>query len=236
MKDELSIAIETSCRAGGAALGCGDELIAAVDFDASARHAAQLISRLDALLTEAGARPGDLDQVYVSAGPGSFTGVRIGVTVARTLAQAVAGLRCVAVPTLHAVAYNARELDWDRLAVVADAKDDRVYTCTFVRSGDDIVPAGPAGVATEREFLAVQTQPITLIGEGLGYHDLSAPGAAIVPPDSPLHFPTGRGAWHVGRQMAKQGQFTEYHQLLPIYTRQPEAVRLWDQRNGKSET
>ena len=49
--DKLSVAIETSCRAGGAALGRGDELIAAVDFDASARHAAQLIMRLDALLT-----------------------------------------------------------------------------------------------------------------------------------------------------------------------------------------
>ena len=57
MKAAVSIAIESSCRVGGVALGLGDQLSRAVSFEASARHATELIVRLDALLTEAALRP-----------------------------------------------------------------------------------------------------------------------------------------------------------------------------------
>ena len=88
MKQTVSIAIETSCRPGGVALGVGDELIRAEVLDVTGRHAARLISHLDRLLSSESIRPRDIKEVYVSAGPGSFTGLRIGITVARTLAQA----------------------------------------------------------------------------------------------------------------------------------------------------
>ena len=228
MEPSLSIAIETSCRAGGVALGRGDELVEAVDFDASLRHAVQLIPRLEELLRRHGATPPDLAEVFVSTGPGGFTGVRIGVVVARTLAQALPALRCVAVPTPRAVAENARDADWDRLAVVLDAKDDRVYTATFLREAGRIVPAEPPAVRTEREFLAAVSRPVLLIGEGLRYHDLAAPGVTVAPADSPLHWPTAANVWRVGRRLASEGRYTEGSRLLPVYARRPEAVRLWE--------
>ena len=87
MKLPVSLAIETSCRAGGVALGRGDELLGVIDFEASARHAVQLVPRLHELLEGASLRPEDVDELYVSVGPGSFTGLRIGLTVARTMGQ-----------------------------------------------------------------------------------------------------------------------------------------------------
>ena len=228
MKETVSVAIETSCRVGGLALGRGDELVGSLEFDASRGHAAVLVRQLEVMLSQARLQPGDLDELYLSAGPGSFTGVRVGVTVARTLGQMFPGLRLVAVPTVQAVAENARGLPWERLAVVLDARENLIYVCLFRREGEGIIQASEPGVVRPSEFLVSAPRPLTLIGEGLGYHDLHGEGITIA--DAALGLPTAAGAWRAGRRLAKQGLFVDYNHLLPIYSRKPEAVRLWEKR------
>ena len=234
MDRPVSIAIETSCRLGGVALGAGEALLAEVDFDAGSRHAAQLVSRLAGLLAGRGLRPDQLDEVYVSVGPGSFTGTRVAVTVGRMLAQTVPGLRVVAVPTTAAVAQGARELPWQRLGVILDAREGLIYAETFIRPGGPIVAAGPRGVMTPQEYLAVAGRPLALVGEGLTYHAM--PDDLVLAPqalDAPPHLPSAGNVWRVGRQMAAAGLFTEYHQLEPIYCRKPEALRVWERTHGR---
>ena len=228
-----SIAIETSCRSGGVAVAVGDEPPRAVAFDASARHATELLVRLDALLGDAGRRPRDLREVYVSAGPGSFTGLRIGITVARTLGQAVAGLRCVAVPTALAIAAGARELPWQRLAVALCAKEGSAYTCLFARRGEQIVPAADPVVMTMADLPSLAPGPLTVVGEATAFGEIAAEGVTVVEPGSPLHLPTAENVWRVGREMARAEQFTDYRRLVPIYARRPEAVRLWEMREAR---
>jgi len=219
MKPRASIAIETSCRCGGIALGLDDRLARVVDFDASSRHATTLVMRLRSLLASVHLRPCELDELYVSVGPGSFTGLRVGVTVARTLAQVTGGLRCVAVPTALAVAHRAAELEWGNLAVILDARQGHIHASLFARQGRDIVPAGEPVVATPAEFLAAAPRPLLLTGEGLGYHELTGDDIAQVDPS--LRLPTAECVWRVGRCKAQAGQFTDYHLLLPIYVRGP---------------
>ena len=224
----VSLAIETSCRAGGIALGIGGELVREIAFDASARHTVHLVDQMKQILASQRLKAADLSELYISCGPGSFTGIRVGVTVARTLGQVVAGLRCVAVPTVEAVAQNASDLAWEHLAVVMDAKENFIYRAVFARSGGQIVPTGEVGVVEVEEFSQV-SQPTLLMGEGLLYHQLQGQGLLTLAP-SELYFPTARSVWTVGRAMASKCQFTDYHQLLPIYARKPEAVRLWEKR------
>ncbi len=221
MSDEtVSIAIETSCRAGGLVLGIGDEQRHAVAFDASARHATRLVAHLAEMVRAAGLRPADVGELYVSAGPGSFTGLRVGITAARTMAQAIPHLRCVAVPTALAVAENARDLDWQHLAVVFDAREGAVHVSLFCRCGDSPAPANTtAGLWRPEKFLASAPRPLLLIGEGLAYHDMAAEGVTLA--DASLHLPTAEGVWCVGRRMARAGEFTDYHHLLPVYAREP---------------
>ncbi len=236
MTETISIAIETSCRAGGIALGVGGRLKAEVPFDASQRHATQLVGRLRDLLQSHGARPADVGEIYVSVGPGSFTGLRVGITVARTMAQAIAAAgaalpRCVAVPTLAAVAENARPLEWQHLGVLLDAKDGSFYAGMFSRQGDDINIDAPPALTTAEALLAAAPRPLLLIGEALTFVKIDAPGVTQAPSD--LFYPTAGGAWRVGQRLAAAGQFAEYHHLLPIYPRQPEAVRLWEKLGRK---
>ena len=235
METPISIAIETSCRLGGAALGAGEELLETGEFDASARHATQLVGRLADLLAARGLRPGDLDEVYVSVGPGSFTGTRIGVTVARMLALAVPHVRCVAVASPQAVAEGARELDWQHLAVVLDAKEGLIYAERFARRDGAAVGEAPGGLTTPAGLLAACPRPLTLLGEGLGYHDLRAEGVTIPRPEAtgcPPHVPVAAGVWRVGRRKARAGEYTDAARLLPDYLRRPEAQRVWERRQA----
>lgn len=233
MTESVSIAIETSCRAGGLALGRDGRLVEVVGFDTTGRHATQLVSRLDDLLTSHRLRPGDLTEVYVSAGPGSFTGLRVGITAARTLAQTVPHCRCVAVPTAQAIAEaeNVRRRQWRNLAVVLDARQGSVYATFFRRCGERIVPTGPGAPLSVREFLDTAPRPLLVVGQALEHQPLEGPGITTSGDDeSEAHLPTAECIWRVGRRMAKDGQFTDYHHLLPIYARKPEAVRLWEDR------
>ena len=235
MSPIASVAIETSCRLGGLALGRGRRLAATVSFDAAGRHATQLVQRLAALLEEAHLRPTDLDEVYVSAGPGSFTGLRVGITAVRTLAQAVEAIRCVAVPSAQAVAENFRDEDWQNLAVIMDSRQGSLHATLFARRGGQIVACQPGHTVAPARFLADTPRPLLLAGEGLAHQDLvqmlSGPGVTVLEPDRPnRHLPSAESIWRVGRQMADAGEFTDSHRLLPIYARQPEAVRLWEGR------
>ena len=231
MESPVSLAIETSCRTGGVALGRGDELLGAIDFDASCRHAVQLVPRLAELLETASLRPADVDELYVSVGPGSFTGLRVGLAVARTMGQMLSSLRCLAVPTPHAVALRAADLPWETLAVVLDARDARVYVSMFARAAGLIVPQGEPRLVEVAEFLADVQRPITLTGEGLAYHDCAGPEISIAPGE--LHFPTAQAVWRVGRQMARDGQYVDYSKLTPIYAKPPEVLRLEDQSSAQ---
>src|SRR5438874_13743504 len=104
--DPRIIAIETSGRTGSVAIAHGPGLLAVRELPATMRHAAELMPAIRELVRAQGWQPAEIDHVYVSLGPGSFTGLRIAVAMARALAQAV-GCRLVGVPSLDVIAENA---------------------------------------------------------------------------------------------------------------------------------
>lgn len=249
---DYGLAFETSSAIGRIALGRGDEILGACRLDAPRAHAMQFLPAIAAICNEHDIGPGDIGTVYVSCGPGSFTGLRISVTTARMMAMA-GGARLVAVPTLEVIAQNALDLPEShtqptptpasgngldhahaglpsRVVVVLDAKRSRVYACGFVRRGDRYSPDGDPIEADPAEFLSEQSKldpTCAVLGEGVLYHRaaIEAVGLPILPERS--HLPRAETVYRLGLAMARRGLFSDRRALIPVYVRPPEAEEKW---------
>src|ERR1041384_1957363 len=102
--EALILAIETATRAGSVAVARGESVLSCREGDASISHSTNLIEMIDAVLTEAGAQLSDVDVFAVAVGPGSFTGLRIGLATVKAFAE-VNQRPIVGISTLAAVAH-----------------------------------------------------------------------------------------------------------------------------------
>jgi tRNA threonylcarbamoyladenosine biosynthesis protein TsaB len=228
------VAIETSGRVGSVALALGPDLLDQAVFSADLNHAVELLPSIHRLTAAHAWPPASIDQFYVSAGPGSFTGLRIGITVARTLAYAT-GARVVAVPTVDVLAQNALDLPEPpaNLAVVLDAKRRQLYAAVFCRAADTYEKIIDACLITPADLLARAPRPLAILGEGVGYHPqaLTADRVQILPQD--FHRARADMVHRLGWALARQNIFTDPNILIPVYLRRPEAEELWESRRSK---
>ena len=102
----LALAVETSGRAGSVAIGAGGEIVDEITFSGAMRHSAELFTATEKLLKQINAKIQDVKHIYIAAGPGSFTGVRIAVTMAKILAFCTKA-SIIAVNTTEAIVTNA---------------------------------------------------------------------------------------------------------------------------------
>ena len=222
-----ALAIETAGRDSSVAAVDGGEVVAEATFAGGMRHAAALLPLIAGLVGGRGWTPGDVEEVYVSAGPGSFTGLRIGITVAKTLAVAT-GVRLVAVPTLAVVVENA-PAEATHAVVLLDAKRDQVFAATFERVGGGWVEREPARLDTLPSVLRRAARPVYLLGEGIVAHRHHVPtdaGVIVTDPDS--WRPRAGVVARLGAGLAAAGRFVDPDQLLPTYVRRAEAEEKFD--------
>jgi tRNA threonylcarbamoyladenosine biosynthesis protein TsaB len=131
-----TLAIETTQRTGSLALLESDTVIDERDLDSGLRSAASIAVCLRDLLAENELAPTELDLIAVASGPGSFTGLRVGVTVAKTLAYAT-GAQALAVNTLAAIAINSPDANTP-LWTILDAQRQQLFAAKFVRRGNQL--------------------------------------------------------------------------------------------------
>jgi len=192
-------------------------------FSHGLQNAARILPIIDELTRAQGWSPRDIDEIYVSIGPGSFTGLRIAVTIAKAIAL-VTSARIVAVPTVEVLARNA-PAEATSVIVVLDAKRDQIFTARF--TGSAIVE--PAHLDSLSAMLARSPRPVHLIGEGIPHHQ------KFVSPDDSGVIVTGPDVWQaraehvarIGSSMARANQFTDADRLAPLYIRLPEAEEKW---------
>lgn len=180
------LALESSTPHGGAALLRDGTIVADIALSEGLRHGRELMPAAESLLTDHGLRARDLWAVAVSTGPGSYTGLRVGVMAAKALAYG-AGCRLAGVSSLAALAAGLRPGEnsgGERLVcVVQNARRDEVYFGLYRVTGDGTAIAATidAAVTPEeaadhiRDLQAAGTPP-TLAGSGFAtYPDLFAP-------------------------------------------------------------
>src|SRR5438309_4833464 len=123
--------LETSGRVGRVALAQGNELLGNQRLDEARRHARDLVPAVAGLLAARGWQPKDVQLVLVSRGPGSYTGLRVGITSAKTFAYAT-GCALLAADTFAALALQA-PVEATPVDVLADAQQEKAYIQSFAR-------------------------------------------------------------------------------------------------------
>lgn len=138
------LVLETSGRTGSVALARGNAIVREAALDASRKHARDLAATVAKLLEAEGLRIAALAGVIVGIGPGSYTGLRVGVMSAKTLAYA-AGCKLIAVPTFAAIAEQA-PAEAARIGVMADALQGLVYRQRFEKVNGAWTAAEPLAI------------------------------------------------------------------------------------------
>lgn len=237
------VAIETSGRHGSVAVGRGPDLLASRELPASMRHAIELMPAIRELTAAQGWTPDQIDHVYLSLGPGSFTGLRIAVAIARALAQA-AGCKLVGVPSLDVIAQNA-PAEFRIVLPILDAKRGQVFSARYERDEHGVLlrtrqPAlvDPAAFVADAVARAqeIAATPVAVLGEGVNHHRpalFSEKTAGRVAELDHALWPGQAAIVHrLGYARALANQFDSPATLLPLYIRLPEAEEVFRKKHG----
>jgi tRNA threonylcarbamoyladenosine biosynthesis protein TsaB len=220
----LVLGIETSTMQGGVALVGDRGLASEYTLNVEATHSERLLPTIDRMLQDAGVGLDDLGGIAVSIGPGSFTGLRIGLSTVKGLAYAT-GLPVVSVPTLEALAWTVPGARW-QVCPVLDARKQEIYTALFLHE--------PAGLHRLMEDVALAPEdlcgrirkPTLFLGDGVeAYAEVFRAllgDKLLLPPVA------SRGARpacvaELGRGRLLRGERDAVESLVPRYLRPSEA-------------
>lgn len=216
--------IETSTMQGGVALVSGQGVICEYTLNVKATYSERLLPLIDRALQDARIA---LDQVAgfaVAVGPGSFTGLRIGVSTAKGLAAA-GDQPCVGISTLEAMAWTLPFCAY-QICPILDARKGEIYSALFRYEGERMIRlAGDAAAALDRLLSRIQ-QPTVFLGDGLAvYEDLIQSQLKELALFAPLAGRGGRAAAvaELGRRRLLLGQRDDLTELAPQYLRPSEA-------------
>ena len=172
------LALETTGPYASVALGCGGHdgscAVKELSSDGKLTHLTSLVPLIDDILTGEGMKISDVNALAVSSGPGSFTGIRIGVSTARALAQAL-GIGIIKVPTLETFVYQTDE--WQVVCPVFDARRSQIYAGAYLRKteGEFVTLVGGDAWRPE-DFLESLGGALAALGAGSG--EETGPGAS----------------------------------------------------------
>ena len=200
-----------------------DDVVLAEDTDRESRsHAASLPALVERVLRDAGIALDAVETIAVSIGPGSFTGLRVGLAYAQGIAFA-GGLRLVGVPTLEALAWVAEAPPGATICAAIDARKREVYAALFAAT-----PAAPRRLTPDAALapaaLAAQLPAASvLVGDaGEVYRDVFHGRASIRP--FATHHPRGGIVARLGWTRAVAGAAVPPGALEPVYVRAPDAA------------
>ncbi len=218
------LAIETSTMLGGVAVTDGTTLIAESRINVKSTHSERLLTEIDHVLTRSGLTIRDIDLFAIAIGPGSFTGLRVGLSTVKGLVYAT-GARLVAVPSLEAFAWNL-PFSSHPVCPLFDARRKEVYGGLFRWTGTGFVREIAERPIALADLLTLIQEPTVFIGEGAVIYREEIIGtlrdkALFAPPREMV--PSPASVAHLAFLRAQRGEFDDPVSLIPLYLRRSEA-------------
>jgi tRNA threonylcarbamoyladenosine biosynthesis protein TsaB len=225
------LGIETATRTGGVAIVSEDGVLAEYTLNIEVTHSERLMSTVDRVFKDTGLRMASIDGFGVSIGPGSFTGLRIGLSTVKGLAFTT-GKPVAAVPTLKALAWNTPHARYP-VCPLLDARKKEVYAALYRYDGGELVQDIPETVLPLAELAERVAGEVLFTGEGArlfaGDIERLFAGRAHFAPRSAT-VPSAASIAEIALDMISVGRQTGPDSLSPMYIRRPEAELAWEKR------
>jgi len=232
------IALESSAITASVAVTEDDKLLAQSFQNSGLTHSATLMPMAADLLKNTGLTLDEMDVVAVAAGPGSFTGVRIGVAAAKGLAWP-GDKPCAPCSTLESMAWQCAHMGGEICAAM-DARRNQVYCARFRAEGgalERLTPDRAIGLSELAEEVRASGKPQILVGDGaaLAQKALEEQGLPCVLMPPHLRYQTAWGVARAALRLAREGKLVSAAAMAPSYHRLSQAERERLERLGKTE-
>ncbi|HWR72941.1 MAG TPA: tRNA (adenosine(37)-N6)-threonylcarbamoyltransferase complex dimerization subunit type 1 TsaB [Nitrospirota bacterium] len=229
----IILGIETATRTGSVAVVNDSGVIAEYTLNIELTHSERLMSTVDRVLSDTGIKVADLNGFAVSIGPGSFTGLRIGLAAVKGLALAT-NKPVTAVSTLKGLAWN---LPYSRYPVcpLLDARKKEVYAAIYRFGENGLVQEMEESVLSLGELAGRVKERTIFTGEGShlfqdGIRSLFGERAVFAPASAMA--PSAASIAGIGMMQLNDGDRADPDSLTPQYIRRPEAEVAWEKRTG----
>ena len=217
------LGIETSGLVGNIAVCDGDRVVASKTYGKNFSHGKEIVSTIELLFNEINQEPGDIDLIAVSTGPGSYTGLRVGVTCAKTLAYGL-GKPVIDVPTLDVLVENVKDNSAKTICPVLDAKRKSVYACIYDRSSNENKKTTDFLIISPDSLIEILPESTLIFGDGIApYRDIFTQKNLTIVEDEKLCIANAADVARLGLERYEQGIRCEINALAPLYLRKSEA-------------
>lgn len=233
------LAIDSSSNVASVALTDEDKLLGEYSLNHKKTHSQNLMPMTEQLLAECETPVSKIDLFAVAAGPGSFTGLRIGVATVKALAHAVGKPVC-GVSTLEAMAYHLPFYQ-GVIVPIMDARRNQVYTAVYQWRQDalqTVLEPCALGIEELCEQLKQKKCEIAFLGDGVPVHReficrLFGGNALFAPANANMQKASCVAA--AARKKAAEGKVCRYDELLPVYLRKSQAEREYEEKHGNEK-
>lgn len=223
------LAFETATSVAAVAVCEDDRLLGEYILNHEKKHSEKLLPLANALLKDLGLTPTGFDVYAASTGPGSFTGLRIGITTVKAMAYA-ADKPTAGVPTLDALAFNAAAFD-GLVCPMLDARNNQVYTALYKAEKGSLIKLTEymgVEIGSIIERVRAAGQKTVFVGEAAEmYRDLISGAlgetSAFLPGN--LNLPRASSVAHLAYLKAAAGELRSCYDLVPFYLRKSQAER-----------
>ncbi|KAB3532065.1 tRNA (adenosine(37)-N6)-threonylcarbamoyltransferase complex dimerization subunit type 1 TsaB [Alkaliphilus serpentinus] len=228
------LALDTSSMVATVAIMEEDKLIAETVLNHKKTHSSQLMPLIKEALDNCGLTPADIDYFAASLGPGSFTGLRIGITTIKAMAQAL-NKPVVGVSTLDALAYNL-PCSEGILCPIIDAQRDNLYTARYKWKKQELNRISDYDILHIDELIDVlnnQNEKIIFLGDGINQFQQILEGSLkekALFPHNALSIPRASSIGGLALIQIKEGNVQKAEELLPIYMRKSQAEKQFEER------
>lgn len=230
----MILAIDTTSSAASVALINEHELVGEYTSNAKLTHLQKLMPMIEHLLNNCEVSFSDIQSIAVSQGPGSFTGIRIGVSAAKALAQ-VKEIPLIGVPTLKAMAYHFSSYN-HIVCPILDARRHQVYSAAYTwkeNKCSEILQPKAYDLDPLLEALIKFKSEIMFLGDGVKVYKekiISKLGDTAKFAQPYLSMQKASSVAQLGLEMSKEKQFQSCYEMRPDYLRKSEAERNLEKR------